>query len=66
MVEILKKDWKRAKQQNENLLVNALINTEHYKSALEMIEKKLKEFPDAETESKNEIKQAVNEALDGS
>ena len=43
---IEKKDWKMAQTQFENLIVNAQINMACYESSLEIIKKKISEFPD--------------------
>ena len=58
--QIEKKDLISQKTQFENLLVNALINIDCYKVILDMLNNKLKEFPDEKTDPMpEEIKEIV-------
>ncbi len=64
---IEKRDWETARTQFEALLVNATINIETYKYALEAIDRKIKEFPVEKKEDDPmpvELKQVLNEIKD--
>ena len=54
---ITKKDWKNAEDQFTNLIVNAEVQVECYKAALERVKQKLNDFPeDEDKEIEEEIK----------
>lgn len=59
---IEKKDWQSALSQFENLLVNSLVNVETYQAAIEMLKKKVAEFP-VEEKEKDDMPEGLKEDL---
>lgn len=60
--EITLEDLKKAKEQFENLLVNAKLNIKTYEAALNMIEKDIAEFP-KEVKEEDKMPEELKEVL---
>ena len=61
---IKKEDWEAARKQFDNLQVNSIINSEIYDAALELLDKRIAEFPKEEEKDPmpEEVKEVVAEA----